>query len=361
MEQPKKYSESSAFSQSDMKLFEENVYAFYNQKILGSYPEKRSTKSMDLGNIVDALITQSENFDSLYFIYGEVKVPDTIKLICDKTFETLQDWIESELISEEDFITSPVTKYPDLFLKVARNIEMKDAKGNVTIGYHNNYKDDTLTNHVLEASQNYFEELKKGYGKKMVHITEYSLAKEMCGFLREDDFCKVLLDPLFNPSNEITVKTQEVLYGEIEGFKVKGLLDIAIIDHNSMEAYVIDIKASESPSQFKSSYKKFKNYRQGALYTELLRQNFPDYTILYPKFVVCSKDLMFQPEIYEMGENDYLVAMNGGKTHDGFPVKGITQILHEIQWHIDNDKWLHPARYYYRGKYITNIFTKKDA
>ncbi len=361
MEHTDNYRGNPAFSQSDLKLFEENLTQFHRQKILGEKSDKRYTSAMELGDIVDALITQPDKFDELFYVYGKAKVSDTIKSICDMAFDVIQNLIEKEEISVNQFIVNPITAYPELFLACARKVEIKDPKGNVSIGYQNNYKDDTLTTHVMEKAQTYFEEMKAGYGKKMIHVNDHALAHVIFNTIKEDEFCYSLLRPLFEPIEGIEVLCQVELFGEVEGIPVKGILDLAIKNDISMTIQMIDGKVSDSPSQFKSSYKKFKYYRQGALYSELLRQNYPDHTILLPAFLVGFKDLDFKPEIYEMGENDFNVATYGGKSHEGFPIKGYVGLLHEIQWHLDNNKWDHAIRYYNRGKNITNIFKLPDA
>jgi hypothetical protein len=361
MEHTTEYRKNPAFSQSDLKLFEENLTQFHKQKILGEKPEKKYTAAMELGDIVDALLTQPDKFDEIFYVYGKAKVSDTIKSICDMVFEKIQEMIEAKEISSNQFLINPITAYANLFLHCARNVEIKDTKGNSSIGYQNNYKDDTLTTHVMEKAQAYFEEMKQGYGKKMIHVTDHSLAHVLYNLIKEDEYCYDLLRPLFEPNEEIEILCQLTLYGEVENHPVKGILDLVVKNNEDMTIKMIDAKVSDSPTQFKSSYKKFKYYRQGALYSELLRQNYPEYTVLLPVFLVSFKDLDYKPELYEMGENDYNVATYGGKTHEGFPVKGYIGLLHEIQWHLDNDKWDHNIRYYNKGKNTTNIFKNPDA
>ncbi len=187
-------------SQSDLKLLENNIAKFHREKVLGEDGFKRSySRSMEIGDIGDVLLTDSANFGKIYYVYGSDRISETQKKICDNAMAHVQTWIDNGMYTENQFLINPITAYVDLFLEHARKVEVVGTKGEVSIGYRNNYKEDTLKADLMDSCQKYWEDLKMAYGKVMINVRDHYLAKEVIERIKTNRFTAALLGPLLHP------------------------------------------------------------------------------------------------------------------------------------------------------------------
>jgi hypothetical protein len=62
------------------------------------------------------------------------------------------------------------------------------------------------------------------------------------------------------------------------------------------------------------------------------------YTVKNPYFMVCDSINHYSPLIYSLTDKDMEDAYNGFE-HQGKYYPGVKEIIEELQWAIENDKW----------------------
>jgi hypothetical protein len=62
------------------------------------------------------------------------------------------------------------------------------------------------------------------------------------------------------------------------------------------------------------------------------------YNVLAPKFIVCDSTNYYNPLVYTLGDED-LNAAYVGFEHKGRTYPGVKQLIEDLRWAIENDKW----------------------
>ena len=146
---------------------------------------------------------------------------------------------------------------------------------------------------------------------------------------------------MFNPDKDIEVIYQLMIISEINGFPVKGMLDLVVINHLTKTITPFDLKITDMHQiAFKYHFKKMKYYLQGSLYREILKDYYSDliasgYTLEDFKFIVYSRSDKF-PFIWNMGSEWHDKGLNGFTNNYGDHEKGVYELLDEYHYYIDN-------------------------
>jgi hypothetical protein len=131
---------------------------------------------------------------------------------------------------------------------------------------------------------------------------------------------------------------------EVFGHMFKSMMDKMIVDHKSKTVQVYDLKCTWSVENFYSEYYLYRRaYIQGFLYhkaaeTWASEMGYGDYTILYPRFIVCDSTNYSNPLVYVMTVDSMDNALNGFE-HNGRPYPGVAQLIEDLKWTLDNDVW----------------------
>jgi hypothetical protein len=166
---------------------------------------------------------------------------------------------------------------------------------------------------------------------------------------------KVVLELRTNPvTAEIVNLVNDTQYSvfnqlQVEGYEVfghmfKSMMDKVILDHKAKTVQVYDLKCTWSVENFYSEYYLYRRaYIQGFLYhkaaeTWASEMGYGDYTILYPRFIVCDSTNYSNPLVYVMSVNSMDNALNGFE-HNGRQYPGVAQLIEDLKWTLDNDVW----------------------
>ena len=136
---------------------------------------------------------------------------------------------------------------------------------------------------------------------------------------------------------------------QVEGYKIndhmfKSMMDKVIVDHNEKTVQVYDLKCTWSVENFYDEYYLYRRaYIQGYLYFHAAsfwasEMGYGDYTILYPKFVVCNSTNYSAPLVYEMSKISMQNAEEGFE-YKGRTYPGVYSLIEDLNWAIENDKW----------------------
>lgn len=292
--------------------------------------EKKKTKSLDLGSLVDTLLTDANEFPNLYYIIN--KVPSEAYLKLANEYLRLKD-LYIEQTGSEEFFDKDST-----ILTARTNVEFQSNWGN-----------EAVLKNFNEKCSEYLSEVDSAGDKTIISASEFYLASRLVSAVKEN----YLVNKYFTPLEDIEILYQYPIVFTIEGKEIKALPDIIYIDHKNKTIEVIDIKTYGD--SFLSNYYKYRYYYQAAIYSAAVISEFRDkyfgendYTLLPFKFLAVDTQERELPMLYQISETHLKVASWGG-TINNKTVKGFTKLLEDFYWHIENDKWDYNREVYEKG------------
>ena len=146
-------------------------------------------------------------------------------------------------------------------------------------------------------------------------------------------------DVQYSVHNQLQVEGYDVL-----DHKFKSMMDKVIIDHKAKTVQVYDLKCTWSVENFYSEYYLYRRaYIQGYLYHLgagfwASEMGYGDYTILFPKFIVCDSTNYANPLVYSMTQKSINNAFNGFE-YKGREYPGVAQLIEDLKWALDKDVW----------------------
>lgn len=351
MIRPEQYEMSSHISQSDLKLMRSNIQEFYKRKIMAIAKTKEEVeadrkKYFDVGDLTDVMFLQPQ-FKSEFYCMPNVQLGEKFKLLMDKLYAIVENEVKE--INEKATVLETIS--PD----VKKYLHHVEEAAKAALYYYNPEKDkpwsrnlETISNEVVTAGAPYFEALALAFGKRVVNLQDWTNAARCVEKIENSNNRQV--NAIFNLVKDsqlgrlddgIEVFLGWAFYGEINGVKVKVLVDIAIVDHNIETIRIVDLKTTKSILQFPGSYKSFGYGKQVVLYSEVVGQNYKGYKILAPGFVVVgtNPDTDDRAEYFELTEKEYAIQLNGGVYQSGTHTSSITDDLVTYQWHVSKNEW----------------------
>ena len=159
------------------------------------------------------------------------------------------------------------------------------------------------------------------------------------------------------------VHYQVAVHWVVSDLDCKGLLDIMVIDHENKTIKGYDLKTTSSKDHdYEKSAVKYGYDTQAGMYLLALQayqqqhEELKDYTLIRDfDFVFVEKSGTFAPMIFRIGSADTTRAINGGDRY-GKRRKGVYTLLHELNWHLKNDKWEYPQEVYNQGHVTGQIY-----
>jgi len=298
---------------------------------------KEESPYMELGTVVDILLTDKARFDAeVYVMTASKPSADTMLTYCSRLAET----------------------------------------GNTAIAYGaSGYKisPEAVAKKFDKEGRPYYDALMEARGKLIIDSDGMFKANQIVTELTSNLFTKGYFLPSRSPDIELKfqvpilweVQTKSLLNPEeIVTTKLKSLLDIVYIDHGKGVVLPIDLKTGGE--SFMKSYWRYHRYLQGAMYTDAVRgvrwQRYDEaereYEVEPMRFVFADTNLINPPAIWCMSQLDvhggregipYLALQPGismgGKDEmvwvptDRIKRKGYLQLIAELDWHIKMDQW----------------------
>jgi hypothetical protein len=122
------------------------------------------------------------------------------------------------------------------------------------------------------------------------------------------------------------------------------MMDKIIVNRNEETIQVYDLKCTWSVENFYEEYYLYRRaYIQGYLYYHAVsywakEMGFDEFTILYPKFIVCDSTNYSSPLVYAMSDINMQDA-EAGFEHKGRTYPGVYSLIEDLDWAIENDTW----------------------
>lgn len=279
--------------------------------------EKQESAALSFGSLVDCIMFTPEDFNNMFY-QTSVKKPGG----------EMQKWLDAYLAYELP---------ADFTLQDTEQIILKARQ---VCGYNKSLKDETALSKFHAECDNFIGEMGRAGSRIIISDDDLNRAINYQSRLLNNQFTA----PYFDSKNEF----QYEIYFELDGVKMKGLLDGVIIDHKAKTIKPFDLKTtSESGMFFENEFLKWKYYLQAGLYRSGLKLMFPDYNVLKFEFIVIND--WEEPIIWGVPDELHSICMLGGMLRSGRKVKGVYQLIEEYKWHEKNELYDYSPDFYATG------------
>lgn len=246
-----------------------------------------SKRRLELGSIVDCILTYPEGLDSFMIIEEDIKRPSPAM---EKLITNVYKNRSSDSINENE----------DVFIKA---IELSGYVGNKH--WNINQKIDK----IRKETEQYWIYLIKSEGKTVVTQEEYSKAESLAADVLNFNTTRKYFEEYVLQE----VHRQWDLYWECEGNRCKSLLDLAIEDVRDGTIQPIDIKVTSvnSRKEWKYVARSMRYDFQGAFYRDAVEAN--NYICLPFINIVVFTNKNINPFIYVHSDKDYYIGKHGAR------------------------------------------------
>lgn len=303
-------------------------------KSLEGHPKYASTgkksKAFDIGNLVDTLLTDNDNFYNIYAVY-EGNVPtEKMKLLADR-------FVEIALFTK----SNGEAYYPDNIVLQAR----------ADVQYDSRLSAATILKKFAEDASDYTDYCIANYDKQVVSAQDNILARQLANSCKQD------FPDWFIPTDYVEIMFQQELYFEYDlnniPIECKALPDVIRIDHINRTIEIADVKTYAD--DFVDNYWKYRYYYQAEYYLYAVVQflndvNIPkDYTIKDFYFITIDKSGFKGNLLYKHNSNYRTTLWSGGRIYDNkgryIKLKGLKQLIKEYYYHSSTGNWDYPYEY----------------
>ncbi|MEE1303820.1 MAG: hypothetical protein U0K68_01515 [Agathobacter sp.] len=307
------YRADSAYSYSTLAKFDREGF-----EKLDTLFDKVDSPSLLFGSIVDTLLTDGyEAFEKLFFVAEFPEVTDKVKIIVDALF------------GEYKNTYSTLNQIPnDIIIAYTESFE-----------YQKNWKPDTRAKVIKEQGNEYYSLLYLAGDKKVIGTALYQDAMACVDKLKSSEATKwYFMDD--SPFDDTTERLYQLKFkGEYDGIKLRGMMDLCIVDHKNKIIYPCDLKTSyKSEWNFYKSFYEWRYFEQAMLYAELLKQNiekdpyFKDFKIANYRFIViCNRTKT--PLVWEYKDTFCTTDITYGK-NDKYVCRNWRNIVKELHYYL---------------------------
>lgn len=338
----KEYRAVQLDSSSSLKEFSIDKKKYYKKYIkLEKSQDEEDSKASIVGRIVETMLFEPDEFDNRFYMSSTVSAP-----------------------------TGNMLSFVEALYKHTSNSTNPD--GTVTASFEDclkeAYKDSgfkwkfetVLEKFVNTENEIYFKEIRevRSKGLTVVTLEDIQNAEKTVNELKTNEFTKKILGLVNSERYEILVQYQIEDF-EIDGLKLKSMLDLIIIDHKEKTIIPYDLKCVWSVEGFYKEYYLYRRaYIQAYLYKEAcielkLRKNLDRYHVENLRFIVCDSINYYNPLIYTLTQDDMDDAYNGFE-FKGEKYPGLKSIIADLKWAKENDKW-NISRKNYQNEGLVNI------
>jgi len=336
------FNDTERVSQSKLKRIIKGVEGLKDVTEKELYYEEK--EHLIIGSAVDDLLTMGEQvFNNTYYVTIAEKPSGKTLSTLHKLFDNMMEIFDEEYVK---FLSFSTIAQDDILTAC----EQED--------FQSRYKTPTKIN-ALEKYSAYFDELCKSYGKQIITTDDKAKIDAIV-----DSFKKSYFGWIFNVANgekdeenydenEIDIHFQKPIYFDYEGVPSKALLDILLVNHDTKEIAIADLKTTgDSLINFKYSAMKFRYDIQAAFYISAVKEwmktkpEFKDYTLLGFTFLVentinqngavsfdCSNEFL---KMGRVGREAFYFQKEDGPTIHYPKIKGFVDAMDDYNWYLEH-------------------------
>jgi hypothetical protein len=313
-------------SSSSLKDFSMDRKKYHKKYILNEFVEDEDSKAATTGRLVETMLMEPEEFDNRFYLSSCASTPTGLML----------EFVEALYKHTKD-----ATNEDGLVTREMEDI-IKDAY--VDSGFKIKLEA-VLAKFQDSEAELYYKEIREVRAKRLTVVTtkEIENAEKIVTELKSNAVTAEIVNKVnsvkYSVFNQLQIEGYEVF-----GHSFKSMLDKVIVDHEKKTVQVYDLKCTWSVENFYNEYYLYRRaYIQGYLYREAAEfwaseMGYGDYTILYPQFIVCDSTNYMNPLVYAMSDISMQDAMNGFE-YKGREYPGVKQLIEDLQWALENDKW----------------------
>jgi hypothetical protein len=313
-------------SSSSLKEFSTDRRKYHKKYILNEVVEDEDSKAATMGRMVETLLMEPQFFDERFHLSTCMTTPTGLML---EFVEALYKHT-AEATADNGTITR---SFEDL------------AKDAYTDSGFKIKLEAVLTKFIGSDAEVYYKEIRevRSKGLTVVATQDVTNAEKIVTELKTNpataDIVNLVDDVQYSVHNQLQVEGYEVF-----SHMFKSMMDKVVVDHKAKTVQVYDLKCTWSVENFYNEYYLYRRaYIQGFLYHKAAESwasemGYGDYTILYPQFIVCDSTNYMNPLIYAMSDINMQDALNGFE-HKGREYPGVAQLIEDLQWALENDKW----------------------
>jgi hypothetical protein len=319
-------------SSSSLKIFSQdrkkyNRLFIENNKTEKDEEDEKDTKSKIVGKLVECILWEPELFDNKFHLSACASSPTGLML----------EFVEA------------LYRY---------TLEVTDEKGNVAASFEDISKnaysasgfkityDAVIKKFVGSDSEIYYNEIRtvRANNLTVVTVNDVTNAEKIVEELKTNPITKDIVGLV--DSKHYTIKKQY----QIEGFKIdshvmKAMMDLVIVDHFKQTIQVYDLKCTWNVENFYENYFLFRRshiqafvYYAAAVHMTKTIEEYKDYKVLPPQFIVCDSTNYYSPLIYTLTEKDLEEAYDGFE-YRGKKYNGVKTIIADLKWALQENCW----------------------
>jgi len=310
-------------SSSSLKDFSLDRKKYFRKHVKNEKVEEKDSGAATMGRLVETLLMEPELFDERFYMSSLVSAPTGLML---EFVEALYR-ITMEATDEEG--------------NVKMNFEYISRAAYAASGFKIKY-DAVIGKFVGSDAELYYNELRqvRAKGLSVVTTEDVTNAERIVEELRVNSFTADIVNKVTSARWEVFNQFQIEGY-EIDGMKLKSMIDKLIIDHEKKQVHIYDLKCVWAVENFYTEYYLYRRaYIQAFLYHRAIMsmEEFEGYEVLPPKFIVCDSSNYYSPLIYKLTVKDLDEAYEGFE-YKGREYPGVKTIIEELTWALENDIW----------------------
>jgi hypothetical protein len=328
-------------SSSSLKEFSVDRKKYHKRYVLKETVEDEENKAATMGRVVETLLLEPELFESRFHMSTVESAPTAL----------MNDFVEA--------LYKRTVEATDVFGKVARSFEDISKDAYTDSGFKIKYEA-VMNKFIGSEAEAYYDEIRvvRAKGLTVVTANDMNNAERIVFELRNNFVTKDVVNQ--NKSSRYDVYNQYQVEGfDVLGLPCKGMMDKIIVDHEKKTLQIYDLKCTWSVENFYEEYYLYRRaYIQAYVYwqagwTILKDLEIEDYTVEFPRFIVCDSTNYMNPLIYTLDFENMTEALEGF-THKGRNYPGVSQIVEDLKWAKETDTWnISKSRYESGG--VVNI------
>ncbi len=314
-------------SSSSLKLFSEDRKKYYKKYIELKPVSEERNQAVIIGNLVDCLLLEPDEFDNKFHMSTVVKVPTGLMLeFVNSLYKQTIEYTNEDGVLVKDFSDMCKDAYTEAGFKIKFDAVLGKFVGSDAEIYYRELVEveskglTVVTLQDVTNAENIVAELKSNFA------TAEIVNRETC-----DEW------EVFNQ-----FKIENV---EIDGLPMKAMIDKIIVNHKEKAIQIYDLKCTFSVENFFDEYYiKRKAYIQAFIYTQILGNSKKyifgkdGYKMLFPKFIVCDSINYMNPLVYTLDIHDIIDAYEGFE-YKGRKYKGVKDIITDLKWAKETGIW----------------------
>ena len=328
-------------SSSSLKDFSFDRKKYYRKYILGESVEDKDTVAATTGRVVETLLLEPEEFDNRFYMSVCMTAPTGLMLA----------FVEA--------LYKHTTEATDEYGNVSRSFEEIAKDAYTDSGFKIKF-DAVINKFVGSDAEIFYNEMRtvKSKGLTVVTTDDVTKAEKIVEELRNNfatkDVVTLVRSVRYDVYNQLQVENYEV-----DGLRFKSMMDKVIVDHEERFIQVYDLKCVWAVENFYEEYYLYRRaYIQALLYWRACyhfakEKGLDDYSIGFPRFIVCDSTNYYNPLIYKLGSEDILAAYEGFE-HKGRKYTGVADLVEDLKWALENNIW-NISKTAYMQKGVVNI------